>query len=89
MAETTNQEVQQTGFTIEAAAELRSVGLSPREIQRLRQMRDCIECYPQIEFFANDQWRELLFMKWRYDHGEYIDDMPPNSVVVIKDDFKK
>lgn len=88
MTETTNRTDQQKKLAVRSAADLRSAGLSPREIYRLRAMRDCLRYYPHLEFFANDQWRQLLFMKWRYDHGEYVDDMPPNSVVLIKDDFE-
>lgn len=89
MAEITRPTEQTTKLPVQTIADLRSVGLTPREIHRLRNMRDCLSCYPQIEFFANDQWRRLLFMKWRYDRGEYADDRPPNSVVVISDDFGK
>ncbi|CAN5519442.1 hypothetical protein BH23CHL2_BH23CHL2_05830 [soil metagenome] len=89
MTETTDRTDQQKTFTVQSAADLRSIGLTPREIYRLRAMRDCLRCYPHLEFFANDQWRQLLFMKWRYDHGEYADDMPPKSVVIISDDFEK
>lgn len=87
MAEITRSTDQTAKLRMQTIADLRSVGLTPREIHRLRTMRDCLSCYPQIEFFANDQWRQLLFMKWRYDRGEYADDMPPNSVVIIRDDI--
>jgi hypothetical protein len=70
-----------TETTIKSSADLRAIGLAPREIYRLRVLRDCIGCYPHIEFFTNDEWRNLLFMKWRYDQGEYADDMPPDTII--------
>ena len=73
-----------TDTTIRSTADLRAIGLAPREIYRLRVLRDCIGCYPHIEFFANDEWRNLLFMKWRYDQGEYADDMPPDTIISNK-----
>jgi hypothetical protein len=60
-------------------ADLRAAGLAPRQIHRLQHLRDCLRCHPHIEHFASDQWRQLLFLKWRCDHGEYADDMPPES----------
>ena len=77
---------QQTTTTIARTVEdLRAVGLTPREIYRLRVLRDCLGCYPHLEFFSNDEWRKLLFMKWRYEHGEYAGDMPPNAIVIHAD----
>lgn len=59
--------------------DLRAAGCSPRQIHRLVLLRDCLRYYPHIELFENDQWRRLLFLKWRFDHGEYADDMPPKT----------
>ena len=53
------------------AEDLRDAGLSPREIHRLKILRDCVDCYPQIEFFGSSEWKQLLFLKWRIDHGEF------------------
>jgi hypothetical protein len=63
--------------------DLRSAGFTPREIHRLHSLRDCLRCYPHLEYFTNRQWRQLLFMKWRYDRGEYADDMPPGPKVEV------
>ena len=59
-----------------SVADLRAAGLTPRQIHRLELLRDCLRCYPLIEHFTGKQWRQLLFLKWRYDHGEYVEDLP-------------
>ena len=82
MTEMTNSTAEKAATTIQTSADLRAIGLTPREIYRLRMLRDCLGCYPHIEFFNSDEWRKLLFMKWRYDHGEYADDMPPDTIVI-------
>ncbi len=82
MTESMKKATGPSATTIQTHADLRAVGLSPREIYRLRTLRDCIGCYPHIEFFTNDEWRNLLFMKWRYDQGEYADDMPPDTIII-------
>jgi hypothetical protein len=63
--------------------DLRAAGLTPRQIHRLQMLRDCLRYYPHIEYFSNDQWRRLLFLQWRYEHGEYADDMPPPAPTVM------
>lgn len=85
MTETTKTTEKTTDTTVRTSADLRAVGLTPREIYQLRILRDCIGCYPHLEFFATDEWRNLLFMKWRYDQGEYADDMPPDTVIVARE----
>jgi hypothetical protein len=84
MTETTKHTTESTKEIARTPADLRAIGMTPREIYRLRTLRDCIGCYPHLEFFGNDEWRQLLFMKWRYDHGEYVDDMPPDTIIVNK-----
>jgi hypothetical protein len=63
-------------ISVESLVDLRSAGLAPQEIHRLHQLRDCLRYFPRLEFFTNEQWCRLLFMKWRYDRGEYTRDMP-------------
>lgn len=53
------------------AQDLRDVGFTPREIHRLTALRACVDCYPHIEFFGSNEWKQLLFLKWRIDHGQY------------------
>lgn len=85
MAETTNRPTTSTPEIARTPEDLRAIGMTPREIYRLRMLRDCVGFYPHLEFFATDEWRRLLFMKWRYDQGEYVNDMPPDTVIVRKD----
>ncbi len=73
-------------ITVQAPVDLRTAGFTPGEILSLQSLRDCLLCYPHLEYFTNTQWRQLLFMKWRYDRGDYADDMPsrPNVEVPLE-----
>lgn len=43
-------------------------GFTTAEISRLATLRDS---YPFIEYAESDsQWRRLLFLKWRFQHGD-------------------
>ncbi len=53
--------------------DLRTAGLTLREIYQLQELRNSVRYYPHLEFFPNEQWRRLLFMKWRYERGAYVD----------------
>lgn len=88
MTEFTKHTTEPTVEIAQTPADLRAIGMTPREIYRLRLFRDCIGCYPHIEFFSNDEWRQLLFMKWRYDQGEYADDMPTDTIITARDNFE-
>ena len=67
--ETTRNPVEQNRTM--TSDDLREAGFSPREIHRLEVFRDCLGCYPHIEFFGSREWKQLLFLKWRIEHGEY------------------
>ncbi|HLT18192.1 MAG TPA: hypothetical protein VKZ96_01955 [Thermomicrobiales bacterium] len=66
-----------SAISVKTFTDLRSAGLEPDAIHRLHQLRDRLSPFPHIEFFSDDQWCHLRFLKWRYDNGEYAEDMPP------------
>jgi hypothetical protein len=55
--------------TVEITVEdLIDIGFTQNEIQMLSALR---AHYPFIEYAETDsQWRRLLFLKWRYQHGD-------------------
>jgi hypothetical protein len=64
-------------ISVKTFTDLRSAGLAPEEIQRLQELRDRLRPFPHIEFFSDDQWSRLLFLKWRFDNGAFSEDAPP------------
>jgi hypothetical protein len=51
-----------------AVADLADAGFTTAQIDRLSALR---EHYPFIEYVENDsQWRRLMFLKWRFEHGD-------------------
>lgn len=52
----------------EVTAELTRAGFSPEEAERLRELK---REYPFVEYVdSGRQWQRLLFLKWRYEHGD-------------------
>lgn len=50
--------------------DLVDAGFTSVEIAKLSALK---ENYPFIEYVESDnQWRRLLFMKWRYRHGDLV-----------------
>ena len=49
-------------------SELRRVGFTAAQIERLVALR---AQYPFLEWVdTSSQWQRLLFLKWRYQHGD-------------------
>jgi hypothetical protein len=57
--------------------DLLRLDFSPEQIARLAALRDA---YPALEFVSSEEWRRLVFLKWRYEH-ELLRELEPHEAV--------